>query len=173
VLKVSPTGKVPVLIADDIHIWETIAILDFLAEEFPDAGLWPADRAARAHGRAIAAEMHAGFSALRRHCPMNMRRAGRARPLMPPEVIGDIHRIDTLWSDCRSRFGAGGPFLCGAFGAVDAMYAPIVSRFHSYDASVSKPSREYMAAVMALPAWAEWQSAGVKEPWVMAGNEVD
>jgi glutathione S-transferase len=178
VLTVSPTGKVPVLVAadphtDDLHIWETIAILDFLAEEYPDAMLWPNDRAARAHARAIAAEMHAGFTALRRHLPMNMRRAGKPRQSTPPEVMNDVRRIDDLWSDCRRRFGAGGPFLCGAFGAVDAMYAPVVSRFHSYATPVGDASRDYMAAVMALPAWSQWHAAALVEPWVMAGNEVD
>jgi glutathione S-transferase len=172
VLVVSPTGKVPALVDGDIHVWESIAILDYLADRFPDAGLWPAERAPRAQARAVAAEMHAGFAALRRHCPMNMRRPVKARALTA-EAAADVARIDALWTDCRTRFGAGGPFLFGAFGAADAMYAPIVSRFYSYAVEVGPAGRRYMEAVMALPAWAEWRAAASQEPWVMPGNEVD
>jgi glutathione S-transferase len=173
VLEFAPSGKVPVLVSGDIHVWESLAILDFLADEYPQAGLWPSERTARAHARAIAAEMHAGFGALRRHCPMNMRRVRKPREQTPPEVVEDVRRIDAIWADCRARFGGGGPFLCGRFGAVDAMYAPVVSRFHSYGIAVSEPSRHYMDVMMALPAWAEWHDVAVNEPWVMPGNEVN
>lgn len=172
VLKYSPTGKVPVLVDGDMTIWESLAILDHLAERFPDTRLWPDDPKPRAHARAVAAEMHAGFSALRRNCPMNMRRVGRPRGL-PPEVDADVRRIDEIWRDCRSRFGQGGPFLFGRFGAADAMYAPVVSRFASYAIAVSPASKTYMDAMMALPAWEEWGAAGVAEPWIMPGNELD
>jgi glutathione S-transferase len=176
VLTVSPTGKVPALVDGDIHVWESIAILDYLADRFPDAGLWPAERAARAHAWSVAAEMHAGFSALRRNCPMNMRRSMKARELTADaatDVAGDVGRIDALWTNCRTRFGAGGPFLFGAFGAADAMYAPVVSRFHSYAMAVGPAAQRYMEAVMALPAWAEWRAAALVEPWIMPGNELD
>jgi glutathione S-transferase len=126
ILAVSPTGKVPALIDGDIHVWESLAILDYLADLFPRAGLWPDDRAARGQARAVAAEMHAGFAALRRHCPMNMRRPVKARELTP-EVAADVARIDTLWTVCRTRFGAGGPFLFGDFSAADAMLAPVAA----------------------------------------------
>lgn len=168
----SPTGKVPVLLDGDMVIWESLAILDHLAERFPKAQLWPTDPKARAHARAVSAEMHAGFVHLRRHCPMNMRRESRRRELTT-EVAADVRRIEQIWTECRGRFGEGGPFLFGAFGAADAMYAPIVSRFASYAIGVGAAAEAYMTAVMALPAWAEWRNAGIAEPWVMSGNEVD
>ena len=127
----SGTGKVPVLIDGDVHVWESLAILEYLAEKFPAAGLWPADAAARAHARAIANEMHAGFLPLRRHLPMNMWRPVIKRDLTP-EVAANVQRIEAIWSDCRARFGQGGPFLFGRFGAADAMYAPVVARLHTY-----------------------------------------
>src|SRR5262249_19314552 len=128
---VSGTGKVPALDDGGVHVWESLAILDYLTEKFPAAGLWPVEPAARAHARAVAAEMHAGFMALRRHCPMNMWRPVRRRELTE-DVVADVRRIDQLWTDCRTRFGKSGPFLFGLFGAADAMYVPVVSRFHTY-----------------------------------------
>ena len=168
----SGTGKVPVLVDGDVQVWESLAILDYLAEQFPQAQLWPADPAARAHARAVAAEMHAGFVPLRRHCPMNMWRPVKAREL-PPEVAADVSRIDAIWTDCRTRFGQGGPFLFGAFGAADAMYAPVVARLHTYG-DRGRPGRAGLyGGLMALPAWTEWRAAALKEPWVMADDEVD
>jgi glutathione S-transferase len=172
VTAVSGTGKVPALVDGGIHVWESLAILDYVAEKFPHAGLWPADPAARGHARSVAAEMHSGFGALRRHCPMNMWRSVGPRDL-PAEVDADVRRIETIWTDCRTRFGAGGPFLFGAFGAADAMYAPIVSRLHTYAIEVTASARAYMSAVMALPAWHEWREAALQEPWVLHRNEVD
>jgi glutathione S-transferase len=124
----SGAGKVPVLIEGDTRVWESLAILEYLAEKFPEASLWPRDAQARAHARAISAEMHAGFQALRRELPMNMRRPVKPHPLAV-DAAADVARIEVIWSDCRRRFGQGGPFLHGAFGAADAMYAPVVSRF--------------------------------------------
>jgi glutathione S-transferase len=172
VTAVSGTGKVPVLLDGMVHIWESLAILEYLAERFPDRGLWPSEPRARAHARAIAAEMHAGFVPLRRHLPMNMWRPVKPRALTP-EVQSNVDRIDVMWTDCRKRFGAAGPFLFGAFGAADAMYAPVVSRFHTYGVEVGPAARGYMAGVMALPAWAEWRAAALQEPWVLAADEVD
>jgi glutathione S-transferase len=168
---VSPAGRVPVLRDGDAVVWESLAILEHLAERFPDAQLWPAEPKARAHARAIAAEMHGGFGALRGHCPMNVARR-RARTLTP-EVEADVQRIDAMWSDARARFGKSGPFLFGAFSAADAMYAPVVSRFVSYDIGVSAAARDYMAAVTSLPAYAEWEAAGIAEPWILPGNDPD
>ena len=172
----SGTGKVPVLIdgqgGAEVKIWESLAILEYLAEKFPTAGLWPSDSAVRAHARTVAAEMHAGFVPLRRHCPMNMWRPVKTREL-PDDVADNVRRIDALWADCRARFGAGGPFLFGGFGAADAMYAPTVSRLYTYAAEVGEPARAYMAAVMALPAWAEWRAAALQEPWVLPHDEPD
>jgi len=171
ILKYSPTGKVPVLVDGDITVWESLAILEYVAEKFPNAELWPSDLKARAHARAISAEMHAGFVPLRRQCPMNMRR--ESRPLeLTAEVVANVRRIEEIWTDTRARFGQSGPFLFGAFGAADAMYAPIVSRFASYAIEVGAVSEAYMQAVMALPAWIEWRDAGFAESWVMPNNEV-
>ena len=172
VSKLSGTGKVPAIADGAVHVWESLAILEHLAERFADAGLWPADPAARAHARSIAAEMHAGFVPLRRHCPMNVWRP--VKPLeLPDDVQANVRRIDAMWANCRARFGNGGPFLFGPFGAADAMYAPVVSRFFTYDVPVGPVSQAYMAAVMALPAWAEWRQAALLEPWVLPEDEVD
>jgi glutathione S-transferase len=171
-LKISGTGKVPVLVDGAVQVWESLAILEYLAETIPAARLWPADPAARAHARAIANEMHAGFVPLRRQCPMNMWRPVKKMELNA-EAAANAARIDAMWSDCRARFGAGGPFLFGTFTASDAMYAPVVSRFHTYAVEVGAASRAYMAAVMALPAWAEWRAAALKEEWVLAQDEPD
>jgi glutathione S-transferase len=116
--------------------------------------------------------MHAGFAPLRRHYPMNVRRpVKRLEPTA--EVAGNIGRIDAMWTDCRVRFGKGGAFLFGGFGAADAMYAPVVSRFHTYGVEVGPVAQAYMAAVMGLPAWAEWCAAARQEPWVLPHDEVD
>ncbi len=172
ITKMSGAGKVPVLIDGDVNIWESLAILEYLAEKFPAAGLWPRDAAARAHARAICSEMHAGFQPLRRQLPMNV-----WRPVIPrqidPDAQADVARIDAIWNECRSRFGAAGPFLYGAFGAADAMYAPVVWRFHTYAVEVSATARDYMHALMALPAWKEWRDAAHREPWVLPHDEVD
>jgi glutathione S-transferase len=163
-------GKVPVLIDGAIHVWESLAILEYLAERFP--GLWPAQEGARAHARAIAAEMHAGFLPLRRQLPMNIRRPVRKRPL-DDAAASDVSRIDAIWNDCREKFAGGGPFLYGAFCAADAMYAPVVWRFHTYAVEVSATVRAYMEAVMALPASQEWREAARREPWVLPHDEID
>jgi glutathione S-transferase len=114
--------------------------------------------------------MHAGFQALRKSCPMNFWLPVRAR-LQSEDVLANVRRIESLWADCRARFSHGGPFLFGGFGAADAMYAPIVSRLHSYGLKVSGGTASYMEAVMALPAWAEWRTAALKEPWILKGDE--
>lgn len=171
-LKVSGTGKVPTLLDGDVQVWESLAILEYLAEKFPAAKLWPADPAARAHARAISSEMHAGFLPLRRACPMNMWRPVKKRDL-DNDVLANVRRIDAMWTDCRSRFGAGGPFLFGSFGAADAMYAPVEARFHTYAIDVGAEARAYMEAVMALPSWSEWTAAARQEPWVLPHDEVD
>jgi len=172
VSKISETGKVPALDDSGVHVWESLAILEYLAEKFPAVKLWPADPVARAHARTVSSEMHAGFVPLRRACPMNMWRPVKKRELND-ETLADVRRIEAIWGECRTRYGASGPFLFGAFGAADAMYAPVIARFHTYDVEVGAAARAYMAAVMALPAWAEWGAAARKEPWVLPEDEVD
>ncbi|HEY1545316.1 MAG TPA: glutathione S-transferase family protein [Xanthobacteraceae bacterium] len=171
-LAYSPAGKVPILLDGDARVWESLAILEYVAEKFPQAGLWPADAVARAHARAIANEMHAGFLPLRRHLPMNMWRPPATRQLTA-DAAANAQRIDAMWTDCRTRFGAGGPFLFGKFGAADAMYAAVVSRFQTYAVEVSPSARAYMDAVMALPAWKEWETAALAEEIVLPDFEVD
>jgi glutathione S-transferase len=172
VSKVSGTGKVPALIDGEVQVWESLAILEYLAEKYPGARFWPAAPAVRALARAIAAEMHAGFVPLRRHLPMNM-----SRPVLPrqltPDVQANVRRIEAMWTDCRTRHSGEGAFLFGSFGAADAMYAPVVSRFHTYAVEVGTVARAYMDAVMALPAWREWRAAALAESWVLPEDEVD
>ena len=172
VTKISGTGKVPALADGNVQVWESLAILEYLAEKYPDARLWPADPAPRALARAIAAEMHAGFVPLRQHLPMNMWRPVTPRQLTP-EVQSNVRRIEAIWTDCRTRYGAGDAFLFGSFGAADAMYAPVVARFRTYAVEVGAVARAYMDAVMALPVWDEWRTAALKEPWVLPEDEVD
>jgi glutathione S-transferase len=170
--EVSGNGKVPALIDGNIQIWESLAILEYLNEKFPDAALWPRDAAARAHARSVANEMHAGFAALRGHLPMNLSRPVMKR-VLTPEVETNVRRVEALWTDCRNRFGAAGPFLFGGFGAADAMYAPVVARLKTYDVGVDETASAYMNSVTALPAWKEWLAAAMKESWVFAEDEVD
>ncbi|HET8543584.1 MAG TPA: glutathione S-transferase family protein [Pseudolabrys sp.] len=170
ILQYSPAGKVPVLVDGDQRIWESLAILEYLAEKFPKQKFWPDNARARAHARIVATEMHAGFQPLRKSCPMNLWLPVKSRP-QSEEVMANVRRIEFLWADCRARFGQGGPFLFGAFGAADAMYAPVVARLHSYGLTVSDATRNYMDAVMALPAWAEWRTAALKESWILKDDE--
>ena len=166
------SGKVPVLIDGDVRVWESLAILEYLAEKFPAAGLWPKNVEARARARAIASEMHAGFVPLRTQLPMNVARPVKVRAL-GEGAASNVSRIDAIWSECRGEFGTGGPFLFGPFGAADAMYAPVVWRLHTYAVGVSAAARSYMRAMMALPAWNEWREAARRESWVLPQDEVD
>jgi glutathione S-transferase len=166
------SGRVPVLIDGDVRVWESLAILEYLAEKFSTAGLWPEDVAARAHARAVASEMHAGFASLRRHLAMNVMRPVKFRAL-DAGAAKDVARVDAIWSECRAKYGADGKFLFGQFGAADAMFAPVVWRFHTYAIEIGATARAYMRAVMALPAWHEWRDAARREPWVLPEDEVD
>jgi glutathione S-transferase len=170
VTALSGAGRVPVLIDGEVRVWESLAILEYLAEKFPAAGLWPQQPGARAHARAIASEMHAGFMPLRRHLPMNVARPVKARAL-DDGAAADVVRIDSIWSECRAKYG--GPFLFGRFGAADAMYAPVVWRFHTYAVEIGDAARSFMREVLALPASVEWREAARREPWVLPHDEVD
>jgi glutathione S-transferase len=169
-LAYSPTGKCPCLVDGDVAVWESLAIIEYLAETHPELAIWPADRERRAFARALAAEMHAGFRALRQQMPMNMRRP--VRRLEPtPATLADVARLEAAFADARQRFGAGGAFLCGAFSAVDAMFAPVVNRLDVYDVPVTPATRAYMEAVKALDAWQAWAAEAAAEPWRIAKYE--
>jgi len=172
VTAMSGAGRVPVLIDGETTVWESLAILEYLADKFAAKGLWPRDASARAHARAAASEMHAGFAALRSQLPMNIRRPVKAHAVAD-DARADIARIDALWSECRARFGGEGQFLYGAFGAADAMYAPVAWRFHTYAVEVSAVARAYMRTLMVLPACSAWREAALRESWVMPRNEID
>jgi glutathione S-transferase len=160
----SPSGKAPALVDGDVAIWESLAIIEYLAEKYPRKPIWPQTRPARAHARALAAEMHAGFQPLRVHLPTNFRRAVRPRELTP-EAANDVARIEAAWAAARHRFGRGGPFLFGGFCAADAMFAPVVNRLHIYAVDVAPPTRAYMDAIIALPAWQQWEKGAFAEEW--------
>lgn len=170
VLAQGSPGTVPILKDGDITVWESLAILDYLDETAGAGRFWPKERAARGFARSIAAEMHSGFSALREHCPMNVRR--RLEPYaLTPAAQANVDRIVAVWTEARQRFGAGGPFLFGAFSAADAMYAPVVMRLHFYVVPVPPVVRSYMDAILAMPTMQEWFASAQKEPWTIAPSE--
>jgi glutathione S-transferase len=168
----SPTNRVPCLVTDDGQsIWESLAIAETLAERYPQQALWPHDAAARAHARAIASEMHAGFVALRSSMPMNIR-ASKPGVGATPAALADVARIDAIWSECLEHYG--GPFLFGAsFGIADAMYAPVVMRFNTYGPPLSDAARAYAERVTALPAVREWIDDARRETHVIAYYDND
>lgn len=177
ILAFSPTGKVPVLIDrlgedGDAVVWESLAIISYLADRFPEKPMWPKGPAALAHAKAISMEMHAGFQTLRQTCPMNLGKRFAAPP-MTDDLKANIHRLETMWRDSRKRFaGARGPFLFGRYTAADAMFAPIVTRFDTYSIPVAADTRAYMTAVLAVPSFVEWKAAAFREPWRIAEYEV-
>lgn len=166
ILDFSHSGKVPVLIDGNVTVWDSLAIIEYAAERFPQARLWPEDRASRAHARSISAEMHSGFMALRKECGMNLHRPAGAIDLSA-DARADIARIQQIWTGCRARYGKSGPFLFGAFSGADAMFAPVVHRFLTYAIEVQPEAREYMNAMISLPAFAEWTRAGLAETLII------
>ncbi|MEX1310371.1 MAG: glutathione S-transferase family protein [Candidatus Sulfomarinibacteraceae bacterium] len=166
----SPTGLVPVLRHGDLVIWDSLAIAEYAAELFPDAGLWPRDPRVRAVARSVTAEMHAGFTAVRGNMPMNIRASypgeGRA-----PGVDADIARITSIWESCRRDYGQGGDLLFGGFTIADAFYAPVVSRFRTYGVEVGGAAGDYMEALWAFPAVRDWATAAENEAWVVERYE--
>jgi glutathione S-transferase len=166
ILAQSPAGKVPVLRDGECVVWDSLAILEHLAEAVPEARLWPQDAGARALARCVSAEMHAGFQALREGMSMDLRahRPGQGRS---DGVAADIARVTAIWRDCRERFGAGGPFLFGVFTIADAMYAPVATRFRTYAVELDPVCRTYADAVLTLPSFLEWQTAAEQESWVI------
>ncbi len=166
ILSFSRAGKVPVLIDGDVTVWDSLAIIEYVAERFPDAKLWPEERASRAHARSVCAEMHSGFLPLRNECGMNLHRKVGPVPLSA-DAQANIARIQEIWRECRERYAASGPFLFGRFGAADAMYAPVVHRFRTYAIEVAPQARAYMETMMALPAFQEWTRDGLAETLVI------
>jgi glutathione S-transferase len=160
------SGKVPALIDGDVTIWDSLAIIEYVAERFPQAELWPDDRASRAHARSISAEMHSGFPALRNECGMNLHRPIGAI-VLSGDAQADVARIQQIWTECRERYGKLGPFLFGGFGAADAMFAPVVHRFRTYAIPVSAEVQEYMQTMTALAAFREWTRAALAETLVI------
>lgn len=159
----SASGLVPVLHHGDVVVWDSLAIGEYLAERFPAAGLWPADAKARATGRSIAAEMHAGFQALRTHMPMII--GGRYPGCGDgPGVAQDIKRITNMWESCRDCFSGAGDFLVGPYCLADIMFAPVVSRFRTYGVELSAPCQAYAERVWEHPHMREWAAAAEAEP---------
>ena len=169
VARVSPAGRVPVLVDDGFAVWDTLAITEYLHERFPDRGVWPADARARARARSLCAEMHSGFAALRTHCPMNIEAAlpeAGARVWSEQDAVRrDVARIEALWAEALAA--SGGPFLFGAFGAADAFFAPVCMRLRGYVLPISDVSAAYIARVAAAPGVARFiAEARAEREWI-------
>ncbi|MCB1857635.1 MAG: glutathione S-transferase family protein [Gammaproteobacteria bacterium] len=165
-------GKVPVLLDDRLQVWDSLAILEYLAERFPECNGWPQDREARAQARSVCAEMHSSFPGLRRELPMNCR---RKFPGFQPsqEALRDIQRVLSIWRYCRDRYGQGGPWLFGEFGIADCMYAPVVMRFVSYQIPLEPVSRAYVDTLYGSPAASTWVNLGKAESEIIGEDEAD
>jgi glutathione S-transferase len=159
-------GKVPILWDGDIAVWESLAIIDYLAEKVGADRFWPADGAARGFARSIATEMHSGFVDLRRECPTVFRKRFPTKAISA-EAQDNVDRIVHLWSEALTRFGGDGGFLFGAFSAADIMYAPVTARFTTYALPVPDFARAYCERVQAHPFLAEWLEAAERETWVL------
>ena len=161
ILLLSPSMLVPCLVHDGINVWDTLAIAEYLHEVRPKAGLLPANRAARAHCRAVCGEMHSGFSALRSALPMNLKRVFPGHKVWA-RAVADIERITAIWQECLASYG--GPFLFGRRTMADAMYAPVVTRFVTYDVKVDRTCATYGSQILAMPEMMEWTAAAKHEP---------
>jgi glutathione S-transferase len=163
-------GKVPVLWDDKAVIWDSLAIIEWLADKTDRARYWPKDEIARGMARSMAAEMHSSYPNLRRKCSMNVRKQFPPAPI-PPEVRAEIDRILQLWAQARARHGDGGPYLFGTFSAADIMFAPVVTRFVTYSIPVPRFAATYMEAMLDHPWMREWIEAAQEEPWVIEQYE--
>lgn len=165
----SPTKMVPVLKVDGRTVWDSLSIMEYVAERNPDRGFWPSDPLARAHARSISCEMHSGFPALRAECPMNMAR--KVRPIEnSPECQADVKRLETIFEECFERYQ--GKFLFGDFTIADAMMAPVANRIRIYDLTKNQAAIRFCEAIEELPEWQEWRAAGAAEPWICEVAEV-
>ena len=168
ILAFTPSGRVPALKDGGLLIWDSLAICEYAAEKNPE--MWPADTKARAVARAVSAEMHSGFQALRQALPMNLRATGRKVELTPA-VLADIDRIEHIWADCRARFGEGGPWLFGRRSLADAMYAPVATRFVTYGIHRSGAFDDYIATVFGDADFQQWKQAALAETEVIPDDE--
>jgi glutathione S-transferase len=168
----SKAGLVPVLKHNDLVIWDSLAIMEYLAETWPKKQMWPKNKAARAFARAISAEMHSGFKALRGACPMNLRRS--PKPITVDDaVLKDVARFETIVAECRKDYSTGGPFLFGKFSLADAMFAPLVTRLETYAFKVKPTTLAYMNAIIKTTAFQSWKASALKEKWIVPEDEVD
>ena len=168
----SPTGLVPALKFGNLLLWESLAIIEYVAEKHPEANLWPEDPEMRALARALSCEVHSGYADLRAHCPMNLRR--RAPRRLTPAAEADVMRLASYWRRFRMEYGGGNNFLFGEFSAVDAMFAPLATRIRSYEIPVDRITNEYVDAIHNLPAFQKWYSAATAEPWkIDATDSID
>ncbi len=166
IARASPSGRVPALVDGALTVWDSIAICEYLNEKFPEAKLWPDDRAVRAVARSVSAEMHSGFAKLREHHPMKIK-DDLPTAQVRPEVLADLKRIEQIWSSCRKQYGQGGPFLFGRFSIADAMYGPVVSRCRTYHLPLSAESQTYADAVWQLPGMQKWLAEAKAERFEM------
>lgn len=170
IARLSPSGKVPVLIDGDALVWESLAIIEYLAEKFPTVAIWPKDVFARAQARSISNEMHGGFLPLRQALPMNLAKRFRT-PQMSEDVQANVARIEQLWRETTAEFAGRGSYLLGDFSAADAMFAPVVTRLDTYQIPVAPDTRRYMDAVLAHPAFLAWKAGAQAEPWTIPDYE--
>ena len=174
--KYSKAGQVPVLVDnggdDRIIVWESLAIIDYMADIYPEIAIWPKDKDKRAHARSMAAEMHGGFLPIRKACPMNLSKKFQQKD-RGEDVAKDVARITQLINEARSKFGDNGEFLYGEFSATDAMYAPVVTRLNTYSIAVDDVTRKYMDVIQAMPEFNQWRDAAMDEPWVLGEDEIN
>jgi glutathione S-transferase len=167
-------STVPVLVDGQTVVWESLAIVEYLAERFPELNVWPPQPDARAMARSISAEMHAGFSALRSACPMNLGKRYSSRD-RGSDCAADVSRVCRLWRKAREAFGqhTDHPYLFGEFCAADAMYAPVVTRLNTYSIEVPEDAQAYMDKILGSDAFADWRDSALSEPWVFDEDEID
>ena len=169
---VPSNGKIPILWDGDVVVWDSLAIVEYLADKTSRDRFWPKDDVARGMARAMVAEMHSSFEALRNECGMNIRR------MFPGHEISDAARADAirilqLWAEARSRFGSGGPYLFGTFSAADIMFAPVVSRFHTYGFTLPGFAQSYCETIREHEWMRQWTDAANAEPWIIAKYEIE
>ena len=161
-LEHSPAGRVPVLKHGEVTVWDSLAIIEYVAELFPQAGAWPGERVARARARSLCCEMHAGFQGVRNEIPMNLR-ARKRTPSLSPETSNELARLQKIWTDTRSEFGQGGEFLFGAFSAADAFFLPVATRLQTYGIPSEGMASSYRDALLELATFQEWRQKALAE----------